>query len=66
MAQPSKPGPLLQALLDSGIAYLSEYGNYLAVASDGIEIVLSGPLYEDSDADHAERYLNDHPTEETW
>lgn len=29
-----KPGPRLQALLDSGVAYKSDLGNYLAVAAD--------------------------------
>ena len=64
--RPPKPGPRLQALLDSGVICLSEYGNYLAVASDGVGVCISGPLYETSDVQRTEAYLTDHPGPEDW
>ena len=63
---PPKPGSRLQALLDSKVAYLSEYGNYLAVASDGVEIALCGPLMNKSEVDSIERYLADRPSPKDW
>ncbi len=63
---PPAPGEKLQALLDSGVAYISDHGNYLARASDGVEIAISGPLMDEAAVARIEDYLNDHPTPADW
>ena len=63
---PPEPGPLLRALLDDKVAYLSDHGNYLAVASDGIEVCLCGPLMDREHVVRAEAYLADHPAPKDW
>ncbi len=64
---PPRPGPLLAALLASGTAYMCSTGyNYCAVAADGVEVCLSGPLMDDEHVRETERYLSDHPGPKDW
>ena len=57
-----KPGPRLQALIDSGIVTLSN-DDYQATASDGV-VVSIADKYEI--AKSVEHYLREHPTPDTW
>ena len=61
-----RAGKRLQSLLDAGTIYRTNLGNYLAVASDGVEVCISGPLYEAHDVQRAEAYLADCPGPEAW
>lgn len=62
MLKPLKPGPKLQALIDSGIARL-EGTDYVATAADDV-IVSLACIYDK--AATVEAYLGEHPTPDTW
>lgn len=60
--QSKNPGPRLRALLDSGVAWKGEFGEYNAKAADGIEVCLGSELNHDT----LERYLEANPGPLDW
>lgn len=57
-------GDRAMALLEAGIASI-EGIELNAKASDGVEITF-GCIFDKADAVKLERYLEDHPTPDTW
>ena len=57
-------GKKVQKLIDSGIAWF-EHEELVAVAGDGVMVSL-GVIWTQKDLDSVERYLDAHPTPDTW
>lgn len=55
------PTPILEGLEAKGIVWMED-GKYVGRASDGVVVDLGYAGYREE----VERYLNDHPTPDTW